>query len=77
MRECISIHVGQAGCQMGQSCWELFNLEHKIKSDGTLDHEAVDSAEKERKGGTTTTTRRPDGSDVSSFYLETKGKANI
>lgn len=62
---------------MGQSCWELFNLEHKIKSDGTLDHEAIDSAEEARKQTTSTTTRRADGSDVSSFYLETKGTANI
>jgi hypothetical protein len=23
MREVISIHVGQAGCQMGNACWEL------------------------------------------------------
>ena len=29
MRECISIHVGQAGIQMGNSCWELYCLEHK------------------------------------------------
>ena len=27
-RECISIHVGQAGCQMGNACWELYCLEH-------------------------------------------------
>ena len=28
MRECISVHVGQAGCQMGNACWELYCLEH-------------------------------------------------
>ena len=27
-RECISVHVGQAGCQMGNACWELYCLEH-------------------------------------------------
>ena len=27
-RECISIHVGQAGCQIGNACWELYCLEH-------------------------------------------------
>ena len=23
MREVLSIHIGQAGCQMGNACWEL------------------------------------------------------
>ena len=27
-RECISIHIGQAGCQIGNACWELYCLEH-------------------------------------------------
>ena len=36
MRECISIHVGQAGVQIGNSCWELFCLEHGIQPDGVL-----------------------------------------
>lgn len=36
MRECISIHIGQAGCQIGNSCWELYCLEHGIQPDGTL-----------------------------------------
>nr|CAH0098852.1 unnamed protein product [Daphnia galeata] len=36
MREVISIHVGQAGVQMGNSCWELYCLEHGIRPDGIL-----------------------------------------
>jgi len=28
MREVLSIHVGQAGIQVGAACWELFCLEH-------------------------------------------------
>ncbi|XP_011147495.1 tubulin alpha chain [Harpegnathos saltator] len=36
MRECISMHVGQAGVQMGNSCWELYCLEHGIQPDGTM-----------------------------------------
>jgi len=36
MRECISIHVGQAGCQMGNACWELYCLEHGIQPDGQM-----------------------------------------
>ncbi|KFP10338.1 Tubulin alpha-8 chain, partial [Egretta garzetta] len=35
-RECISIHVGQAGVQIGNACWELFCLEHGIQPDGTF-----------------------------------------
>ncbi len=36
-REVISIHVGQAGVQMGNAAWELYCLEHGIKPDGMLD----------------------------------------
>ncbi|RMC02710.1 hypothetical protein DUI87_19899 [Hirundo rustica rustica] len=35
-RECISVHVGQAGVQIGNACWELFCLEHGIQPDGTF-----------------------------------------
>ena len=28
MREAILIHMGQAGAQIGNACWELFCLEH-------------------------------------------------
>ena len=28
MREVISIHIGQAGIQVGNACWELYCLEH-------------------------------------------------
>ncbi|CBI29952.3 hypothetical protein VitviT2T_012893 [Vitis vinifera] len=36
MREVISIHIGQAGIQVGNECWELFCLEHGIQSDGMM-----------------------------------------
>lgn len=39
-RECISVHVGQAGVQIGNACWELFCLEHGIQADGTFDAQA-------------------------------------
>ena len=35
-RECLSIHVGQAGVQMGNACWELYCLEHGIQPDGQM-----------------------------------------
>ncbi|KAM7490374.1 hypothetical protein LguiA_033295 [Lonicera macranthoides] len=31
MRECISIHFGQAGIQVSNACWELYCLEHGIQ----------------------------------------------
>jgi len=41
MRECISLHVGQAGVQMGNACWELYCLEHGIDPTGIMseDHQ--------------------------------------
>ncbi|XP_072019287.1 tubulin alpha chain-like [Amphiura filiformis] len=36
MPECISIHVGQAGVQIGNACWELYCLEHGIQPDGQM-----------------------------------------
>ena len=30
MREVISLHVGQAGVQIGNACWELYTLEHGL-----------------------------------------------
>ncbi|GFG31947.1 hypothetical protein Cfor_01859 [Coptotermes formosanus] len=36
VRECISIHIGQAGVQMGNACWELYCLEHGIHPDGQM-----------------------------------------
>ncbi|PWA41901.1 tubulin alpha-2 chain [Artemisia annua] len=36
MRECISIHIGQAGIQVGNACWELYCLEHGIQPDGQM-----------------------------------------
>ena len=35
-RECISVHVGQAGVQIGNACWELYCLEHGISPDGQM-----------------------------------------
>lgn len=38
-RETISIHIGQAGCQLANTTWQLYNFEHGIDCDGSL-HEA-------------------------------------
>ena len=36
MREVISVHIGQAGVQLGNACWELYCLEHGITPDGLM-----------------------------------------
>ncbi|KAJ1914981.1 alpha-tubulin [Tieghemiomyces parasiticus] len=41
MRECISVHVGQAGVQIGNACWELYCLEHGIQPDGRVAEDAI------------------------------------
>ena len=40
MREVISIHVGQAGVQMGNACWELYCMEHGIQPDGQIPNDS-------------------------------------
>uniref|UniRef100_A0A3B3ZQB4 Tubulin alpha chain n=1 Tax=Periophthalmus magnuspinnatus TaxID=409849 RepID=A0A3B3ZQB4_9GOBI len=35
-RECISVHVGQAGVHIGNACWELYCQEHGIQPDGQM-----------------------------------------
>jgi len=54
MREVISLHVGQAGVQIGNACWELYCLEHGINPDGSMTQERLDN---------------PDGS-FSTFFSE-------
>uniref|UniRef100_A0A3Q2QM34 Tubulin/FtsZ GTPase domain-containing protein n=1 Tax=Fundulus heteroclitus TaxID=8078 RepID=A0A3Q2QM34_FUNHE len=41
LRECISVHVGQAGVQIGNACWELYCLEHGIQPDGQMPSDAT------------------------------------
>jgi tubulin alpha len=43
-REVISIHVGQAGVQIGNSCWELYCKEHGIQNDGIMTEDSGDSS---------------------------------
>lgn len=53
MREVISIHIGQAGVQTGNSCWELYCLEHGIQPEcvtRTVDVDAFMFAAFRRRG---------------------------
>lgn len=44
-REVISVHVGQAGVQIGNACWELYCLEHGIQPNGIMLEDQSISAE--------------------------------
>jgi len=63
MREIISIHIGQAGVQLGNSCWELYCLEHGITPDGV------------RPSDKTSTPREQDA--FSTFFSETGGGKHV
>ena len=64
MREIISIHIGQAGVQMGNACWELYCLEHGIQPDGQM---PIDPAAKEEDFDDSFTT----------FFSETNGGKHV
>ncbi|KAI8422076.1 hypothetical protein MSG28_009966 [Choristoneura fumiferana] len=43
VKEVIHIHIGQAGVQIANACWELYCLEHGVRPDGILafhDHDS-------------------------------------
>nr|QSX72292.1 tubulin alpha 9 [Halisarca dujardinii] len=61
MRECVSIHIGQAGCQIGEACWELYCLEHGLQPDGMLPTGGEPSV----------------GSSVSTFFKETSAGKHV
>ncbi|PHJ24759.1 tubulin alpha chain [Cystoisospora suis] len=69
MREIISVHIGQAGVQVGNACWELFCLEHGIRTDGRRqsDHEVTIEEH---------TTPTADSS-FSPFFMETSQKQYV
>ncbi|KAG0370415.1 tubulin, alpha 8 like-protein [Gamsiella multidivaricata] len=56
MREIVSLHIGQAGIQIGNACWELYCLEHGISPDGTKSTDDI---------------RNDTGSMPSTFFAET------
>jgi tubulin alpha len=43
MREVLSIHIGQAGCQIGSAAWDLFCNEHGIGLDGRINEDNTKS----------------------------------
>ncbi|KAG8720313.1 alpha-tubulin [Ceratobasidium sp. 394] len=45
MREVISLHVGQAGVQIGNACWELYTAEHGISPDGRISEDSPSNSD--------------------------------
>ncbi|XP_072178367.1 tubulin alpha-1 chain-like isoform X1 [Diadema setosum] len=64
MREVISAHIGQAGVQMGNACWELLCLEHGIQPDGMRQSEK-------------TLTRTDIDASFSTFFSETSAGKHV
>jgi len=62
MREVISIHIGQAGVQVGNACWELYCLEHGIQPDGKKEKDPEPSVDTK-----TTEEKAPIKKDTGSF----------
>ncbi|XP_012658734.1 tubulin alpha chain-like 3 [Otolemur garnettii] len=63
-RECLSIHIGQAGIQIGDACWELYCLEHGIQPDGIILNSKQDQLENAKMG--------PVNASFETFFCETR-----
>ena len=64
-RECLSVHVGQAGVQIGNACWELYCLEHGIQPDGRYPNDVHDKGANGRDDSFNT------------FFMETGGGKHV
>ena len=62
MRECLSIHIGQAGVNMGDACWKQYCMEHGIKPDGSMETDGG----VEQEGG-----QKNDEQHVDTFFTQT------
>jgi len=51
VREIISINVGQAGCQLGNTLWQQYNLEHSVKPGEPWQPETQMEESKKTSGG--------------------------
>jgi tubulin alpha len=62
MREIISLHIGQAGVQVANACWELYCLEHGIKPTGELSEAKL---------------ANPGHDSLTTFFSETSGGKHV
>ncbi|TKC38568.1 hypothetical protein EI555_000824, partial [Monodon monoceros] len=68
-RECLSVHIGQAGVQIGDACWELYCLEHGIQPDGVVLDGRQDPQARART--------EPMGASFDSFFCETRAGKHV
>ncbi|XP_026977286.1 tubulin alpha chain-like 3 [Sagmatias obliquidens] len=68
-RECLSVHIGQAGVQIGDACWELYCLEHGIQPDGVV----LDGRQYPQVHAKT----EPMGASFDSFFCETRAGKHV
>ncbi|KAM5235392.1 tubulin alpha chain-like 3 [Ctenodactylus gundi] len=68
-KECLSIHIGQAGIQIGDACWELYCLEHGIQPDGVI----LDSKQDQLENGKTEYTTE----SFDTFFCETRDGKHV
>lgn len=72
MRECISLHIGQAGVQIGNACWELYCLEHGIRPDGMMAQEQEENnLESSHNHPPTATPKRSCEASFGTFFQQT------
>ena len=64
--ECICIHIGQAGCQIGQDTWTLFCKEHCVEPNGKRSLEMLQKSFVD-----------PDDTSYNSFFSETHAGQHV
>ncbi|XP_017727922.1 PREDICTED: tubulin alpha chain-like 3 [Rhinopithecus bieti] len=69
MRECLSIHIGQAGIQIGDACWELYCLEHGIQPNGVVLDSQQDQLENAKMEHT--------NASFDTFFCETRAGKHV
>jgi tubulin alpha len=79
MREVLSIHVGQAGVQIGNSCWELYCLEHGFNEEGykMANPEAKEGESASQIAEAVENKRRADNSSFGTFFSETDSGKHV
>ncbi len=62
------MHIGQAGVQIGNACWELYCLEHGIEPNGLLSENKTAGSDKHDTSTAYTTFFNQTGNNMSISY---------
>eukprot|EP00918_Siedleckia_nematoides_P091831 GHVU01201615.1.p1 GENE.GHVU01201615.1~~GHVU01201615.1.p1 ORF type:complete len:516 (-),score=81.65 GHVU01201615.1:964-2511(-) len=74
MREIVTLHLGQAGVQVGNACWELFCLEHGIQPCGKSKQEDSTCASSGWEEGSGGSNRGQAEAETAAVAAEHKGE---